>query len=148
VLNLQEDLQEKYGLTYFFISHDLSVVQHIADRVGVMYLGKLVEIGKNGKVYNYTLHPYTEALLSAVPTLDPRFKGKRIILEGDVPSPIDPTSGCRFHPRCWVRIPICSLVEPPLHEVRLGHMPATFGLLLSRNRINGGLRATIRNNFY
>ncbi|MBI4964325.1 MAG: dipeptide ABC transporter ATP-binding protein [Desulfomonile tiedjei] len=121
VLNLMEDLQEKYGLTYLFVSHDLSVVEHISDRVAVMYLGKIVEIGPKEKVYNYTLHPYTEALLSAVPIPDPLMKRRRIILEGDVPSPIVPPPGCRFHPRCWLRIPICSEIVPRLKDVTDGH---------------------------
>lgn len=124
VLNLLEDLQEKYGLTYLFVSHDLSVVEHISDRVAVMYLGKVVEIGPKERVYNYTLHPYTEALLSAVPIPDPTMKRKRIILEGDVPSPIVPPPGCRFHPRCWLRIPICSEIIPPLKDVADGHAAA------------------------
>ncbi len=124
VLNLMEDLQEKYGLTYLFVSHDLSVVEHITDRVAVMYLGKIVEIGPKERVYDSTLHPYTEALLSAVPIPDPATKRKRIILEGDVPSPIVPPPGCRFHPRCWLRIPICSEIIPPLKDVGSGHAAA------------------------
>jgi oligopeptide/dipeptide ABC transporter ATP-binding protein len=124
VLNLMEDLQEKYGLTYLFVSHDLSVVEHISDRVAVMYLGKIVEIGSKADIYDRTLHPYTEALMSAVPIPDPKAKRKRIILEGDVPSPINPPSGCRFHPRCWLRIPICSEVEPPLHDEGGAHSAA------------------------
>ncbi len=124
VLNLMEDLQEKYDLTYLFISHDLSVVEHISDRIAVMYLGKIVELGPKDRIYENTLHPYTEALLSAVPIPNPDAKGERIILEGDVPSPINPPSGCRFHPRCWLRIETCSRVEPPLVDVGHGHMAA------------------------
>jgi oligopeptide/dipeptide ABC transporter ATP-binding protein len=124
VLNLMQDLQEKYDLTYLFISHDLSVVEHIADRVAVMYLGKIVEIGSRLKIYTAALHPYTEALLSAVPVPDPKIHRKRIVLEGDVPSPIDPPSGCRFHPRCRLRIPVCSEIEPPLNEMSRGHSAA------------------------
>jgi oligopeptide/dipeptide ABC transporter ATP-binding protein len=124
VLNLMEDLQEKYGLTYLFISHDLSVVEHISDRVAVMYLGKIVEIGSKQDIYERPLHPYTEALLSAVPIPDPKARRKRIILKGDVPSPIDPPSGCRFHPRCWLKIPVCTAVVPPLHDVGGGHSAA------------------------
>ena len=124
VLNLMEDLQEKYDLTYLFISHDLSVVEHIADRVAVMYLGKIAEIGPKDRIYEEKLHPYTEALLSAVPIPNPDAERERIILEGDVPSPIRPPSGCRFHPRCWLRIEICSRVDPPLVEVAAGHAAA------------------------
>jgi oligopeptide/dipeptide ABC transporter ATP-binding protein len=124
VLNLLEDLQQKYRLTYLFISHDLSVVEHLADRVAVMYLGKIVEIGPKRRIYEHPLHPYTEALLSAVPMPDPSKKSQRIILEGDVPSPINPPSGCRFHPRCWLRIPICEVTEPPLQTVTEGHSGA------------------------
>lgn len=124
VLNLMEDLQQKYGLTYLFVSHDLSIVEHISDRVAVMYLGRIVEIGAKLEIYERTTHPYTEALLSAVPIPDPTVRRKRIILEGDVPSPIDPPSGCRFHPRCWLRIPVCEKVIPPLQDIGGGHMAA------------------------
>jgi oligopeptide/dipeptide ABC transporter ATP-binding protein len=124
VINILEDLQHKYDLTYLFISHDLSVVEHIADRVAVMYLGKIVELADRDGLFDNTAHPYTEALLSAVPTIDPQARRKRIILEGDVPSPIDPPSGCRFHPRCWIREPICSEIEPPLKDVGGGRLAA------------------------
>jgi peptide/nickel transport system ATP-binding protein/oligopeptide transport system ATP-binding protein len=124
VINLLEDLQEKYGLTYLFISHDLSVVENISDRVAVMYLGKIVEIGDKTDIYRRPVHPYTEALLSAVPIPDPQTKRKRIILEGDVPSPIDPPTGCRFHPRCWLRKEVCTRVEPPLVDTGREHLGA------------------------
>lgn len=124
VLNLLEDLQQKYGLTYLFISHDLAVVEHISDRVAVMYLGKIVEIGSKESIYDHALHPYTQALLTAVPVPDPSAVRNRIILEGDVPSPIDPPSGCRFHPRCRIRIPLCSREDPVLNDVGDGHSAA------------------------
>jgi len=124
VINLLEDLQDRHNLTYVFISHDLSVVEHIADRDAVMYLGKIVELGDKRRIYEETLHPYTEALISAVPVPDPKAKRHRIILEGDVPSPIEPPSGCRFHPRCWLRIPVCTEVEPPLNDVGHQHFAA------------------------
>jgi len=124
VINLLEDLQEKYGLTYIFISHDLSVVELISDRVAVMYLGKIVEFATKEDLYARPLHPYAEALLSAVPVPDPEARQKRILLEGDVPSPIDPPPGCRFHPRCWLQIPICSVIEPPLKDTGREHKAA------------------------
>ncbi len=124
VINLLEDLQEKFNLTYLFIAHDLSVVKHISDRVAVMYLGKIVELSSTSELYDNTLHPYTEALLSAVPIPDPTLKRKRIVLEGDVPSPFKPPVGCRFHPRCKYVKPICSQEEPKLIDVNGGHYVA------------------------
>lgn len=121
VLNLLKDLQNEFGLTYLFISHDLHVVEYISDRVAVMYLGKIVEVAKSHAIYGTPLHPYTQALLSASPMPDPQKKHKRILLTGDVPSPINPPPGCRFHTRCPYAKDICSQTEPPLKEIRPGH---------------------------
>ena len=124
VINLLMDLQKEYGLTYLFISHDLSVVKYISDRVAVMYLGKIVELTDSDKLYASPLHPYSVALLSAIPSPDPNRKRNRIILEGDVPSPLNPPSGCSFHPRCAHAREICQTVEPPFAEVESGHYVA------------------------
>ena len=121
IINLLKDLQEKFKLTYLFISHDLSVVEHISDHVGVMYLGDLVEYGSKIHIFKNPLHPYTQALLSAAPIPDPSAKMNRIILEGSIPSPANPPSGCKFHTRCREAMEICKSVPPKVREVEPGH---------------------------
>src|SRR5262245_48140987 len=124
ILNLLRDLQGEFGLTYLFIAHNLAVVKYISDRVGVMYLGKLVEVAETPELFARPLHPYTQALLSALPEPDPTRRAKRIVLTGDVPSPINPPSGCRFHTRCPVAHEMCRQVEPPLAVATSGHVAA------------------------
>ncbi|GGS82696.1 dipeptide ABC transporter ATP-binding protein [Streptomyces janthinus] len=134
VVNLLDDLQEELGLTYVIIAHDLSVVRHVSDRIAVMYLGKIVELAERDQLYKSPMHPYSKALLSAVPIPDPKRRGvksERILLKGDVPSPISPPSGCRFHTRCWKATQMCKTTEPPLVELRAGqrvacHHPENF----------------------
>ena len=124
VLNLLKDLQREFGLTYLFIAHNLSVVEHISDRVGVMYLGQMVEMTDRETLFRDPLHPYTKALLSAIPMPDPTIKRERIILQGDVPSPVNPPRGCRFHTRCPLAVDKCKVDEPPLKELKTGHLVA------------------------
>ncbi|WP_306318854.1 MULTISPECIES: ABC transporter ATP-binding protein [unclassified Streptomyces] len=127
VVNLLDDLQDELGLTYVIIAHDLSVIRHVSDRIAVMYLGKIVELADRDDLYATPMHPYTKALLSAVPVPDPKRRGtksERILLRGDVPSPIDPPTGCRFHTRCWKATEICKTKEPPLVPLATAHQVA------------------------
>jgi oligopeptide transport system ATP-binding protein len=128
VINLLEDLQDELGLTYLFIAHDLSVVRHISDRIAVMYLGKIVELSNRDELYEKPMHPYTQALLSAVPIPDPQIESKRqrIILEGDVPSPANPPKGCHFSTRCPRVMDVCKQTEPPFKDYGEGHYVACF----------------------
>ncbi|MBQ6116349.1 MAG: ABC transporter ATP-binding protein [Oscillospiraceae bacterium] len=121
IINLLEELQQKHNLTYLFISHDLSVVEHISDTVGVMYLGSLVEYGETEDIFRNPLHPYTKALFSAIPVPDPDFKMKRIVLEGSIPSPANPPKGCKFHTRCANCMDICKVETPQQREIEPGH---------------------------
>jgi oligopeptide transport system ATP-binding protein len=124
VVNLLDDLQDEFSLTYVFIAHDLGVIRHVSDRIAVMYLGKIVELSPAEELYERPIHPYTEALLSAVPIPDPLAQRERIVLEGDVPSPISPPTGCHFHPRCRYATEICATDEPPLVPHASGHLAA------------------------
>ena len=124
VLNLLRQLQKEFGLTYLFIAHNMSVVEHISDRVAVMYLGKIVEVADRDEMYRNPQHPYTQALMSAIPIPNPDLKRDRTILKGDIPSPLNPPAGCRFHTRCPVAIDICSTQEPPLIDLGGGHLAA------------------------
>jgi oligopeptide/dipeptide ABC transporter ATP-binding protein len=124
IINLLRRLQREMSLTYVFVAHDLSVVEHISDRVAVMYLGKIVEIATSAELYRNPRHPYTVSLLSAIPVPDPKAVRQRIVLRGDVPNPANPPTGCRFHPRCFMAEAICAEQEPPLREIAPGHWSA------------------------
>jgi peptide/nickel transport system ATP-binding protein/oligopeptide transport system ATP-binding protein len=126
VLNLLQDLQYEFGLTYLFIAHNLSVVEHISDRVAVMDLGKIVELAPRKELYENPLHPYTQALMSVIPIPKPRIKRERIILQGEAPSPLNPPAGCRMHPRCPIAVERCSLEEPEFLEDSQDHWVACF----------------------
>src|SRR5215510_1575746 len=124
IVNLLQNLQQRFGLSYLFIAHDLAVVKHISDRVAVMYLGKLVEISDKKTIYAKPLHPYTQALMAAIPKTDPNLRTKRVMLQGDVPNPFNPPTGCRFHTRCPHAQARCSAEEPTLREAASGHRVA------------------------
>ncbi|MEK6323045.1 MAG: ABC transporter ATP-binding protein [Acidobacteriota bacterium] len=135
ILNLLRELQQRFNLTYLFIAHDLAVVKHISDRIAVMYLGEIVEEADTDEIFAYPLHPYTQALLSSIPVPVPREKRQRVRLEGDVPNPINPPEGCRFHTRCPIAIEECKLGKPPLIEIRPGHHVACIRTDVSANLI-------------
>jgi len=138
IINLLRDLQRKMSLTYLFVAHDLAVVEHISDRVAVMYLGKIVELATSTDLYDHALHPYSVSLLSAIPVPDPSNRKERIVLKGDVPSPANPPSGCRFHPRCFMAKEICSQEDPPLREIRKNHWSAChFAEQIPQTKSNG-----------
>jgi oligopeptide/dipeptide ABC transporter ATP-binding protein len=124
VLNLLMDLQDEFGLAYLFISHDLAVVEHLGHRIAVMYLGRIVELAPKDRIFGQPLHPYTEALMAAAPIADPRARRERLVIEGDVPSPMNPPSGCHFHTRCPYAIARCKVEDPPLQEIVPGHVVA------------------------
>jgi oligopeptide/dipeptide ABC transporter ATP-binding protein len=124
VINLLEDIQKEFNLSYMIIAHDLAVVEHVCDRIAVMYLGRIVELAKDRELYTSPLHPYTVALLSAIPVPDPNITKKRIILEGDVPSPMRPPGGCHFHTRCPRKKEVCEVTVPELTEIKEGHFVA------------------------
>ena len=124
VLNLLMDLQEEFGLAYLFVSHDLAVVEHVAHRIAVMYLGRIVELSTRERIFSRPLHPYTEALMAAAPIADPRARRERLVIEGDVPSPMNPPPGCHFHTRCPYAVARCRTEDPPLQEVAPGHVVA------------------------
>jgi len=147
VLNLLDDLQKEFGLTYLFIAHNLAVVEHISDRVGVMYLGKMVELAGVDELYANPRHPYTVALLSAIPNPSPRIKKKRLVLKGDIPSPANPPSGCRFHTRCWLRERLgnperCASEDPALRDIGLSHQVACH-FSEEMNTVGGEIKAAI-----
>ncbi|MEO8142759.1 MAG: dipeptide ABC transporter ATP-binding protein [Betaproteobacteria bacterium] len=137
VLNLLMDLQDEFGLAYLFVSHDLAVVEHVAHRIAVMYLGRIVELSTRDRIFSRPLHPYTEALMAAAPIADPRARRERLVIEGDVPSPMNPPPGCHFHTRCPYAVARCKTEDPPLQEVAPGHVVACH--LRTRETLTQGL---------